>query len=144
MNNEELFQKKKLRSTKNRNAVYNILKRATYPMTADEIYDILKKKDSSVNLSTVYRILSVFTEKGLVTRQITDKNQRAMYEMCREGHHKHYMICLSCHTMFPIEECPIHEVEKRWSEKNDFLITEHELKIYGYCHCCRQKMKREE
>lgn len=140
MNNQELFQEKKLRNTKNRNAVYNVLKKVNRPMTAEELYERVKKKDASINISTVYRILSVFTEKGLTLRSTTDKNPRGLYELRREGHQKHYMVCLSCHTMLPIEECPLHEVEEHLSKKNDFLITEHELKLYGYCARCRDKV----
>lgn len=124
-----------LKKTKPREELAELLRNAKTPLTAEEIFDLLKEKDSKIWLSTVYRNLEAFLKKGLVLTGTDYKNTgRHTYEWNRHEH-THYAVCLKCHTNFPIPECPIHELEEELEEEN-FRILGHKLEIYGICKEC--------
>jgi Fur family ferric uptake transcriptional regulator len=59
----------------------------------------------------------------------------ARYELGRslgsEGHHHHHAICLGCKAVISLEEDLL--------ERLGFAVTDHEVKLYGYCRACRKK-----
>lgn len=127
--------------TKQRKDIYEVLKSATKPLSAHDIYqEILKISEvdaSSYAISTVYRGLTVFEEKGLVEKSVLLGSDTAVYELA-DGHHKHYAVCLSCHKLVPLKHCPFEHIEHDHmeSEEGDFVVTGHKLELYGYCKEC--------
>lgn len=61
--NKEIFSYFKIKNTKQRNVVLDILKKAEYPLTSKEIFRA-KNMDDSINFSTIYRILNVLNQRG--------------------------------------------------------------------------------
>jgi Fur family ferric uptake transcriptional regulator len=51
--------------------------------------------------------------------------------------HKHYLVCLNCKEMIPVEGCPLGEYEKVLNQKLGFDVTGHKFEIYGYCKNCQ-------
>lgn len=68
VNCAELLHRCHLKSTKPRNAVLTVLAERKTVLTAEEIYRILLEGGGTANLSTIYRVLELFTEKGLATK----------------------------------------------------------------------------
>ena len=127
--------------TKQRKDIFEVLKGAKKPVSAHDIYqEILKLSDvdaSNFAISTVYRSLAVFEEKGLVEKSVLLGSDTAVYELT-DGHHKHYAVCLSCHKLVPLKHCPFEHVEHDHMESEDgeFVVTGHKLELYGYCKEC--------
>lgn len=133
---KDLFAGKGLKNTRSRNLIYGVLSETGLPMTAEQIFIKLKETDKSVNLSTVYRTLELFVEKGLVLKALIAENNKAMFEL-NQHDHKHYLVCLNCKEMIPVEGCPLEEYEKVLNNKIGFDVTGHKFEIYGYCKNCR-------
>ncbi len=131
-----------LKNTKHRTAILAIMKRIETPMSADEVYLKLKEQEISINLSTVYRILEVLTEKGLLLKHSILNDARALYEY-NSMEHKHYLICIGCKKMLSINHCPLKEFEKSLEKETDFIIEGHKLDIYGYCSECQKNNQQE-
>lgn len=128
--------KEGVKRTKHRKAILEILEQSETPLTADEIFLALKEKNTSIWLSTVYRTLEMLTEKEVVLKSTIMGEDKARYELkCDE--HKHRFICVGCHKMIPLMDCPLEEFEKKLKDKMDFDVTGHNLEIYGYCHDCK-------
>ena len=126
---------KNARTSKNRNAVIDILEKAKIPLTIEYIYDELRRKNEKISLSTVYRVMERLTSNGTAIKAIVMDDNKARYELCKNGH-KHYMICVKCSKMIPIENCPIKELEENITKTTGFNITGHKLEIYGECSSC--------
>jgi len=60
--------KKKLRSTEPRRIILQEIKHSKSHPTADDIYEIVKKKVPRVSLGTIYRNLEVLCQEGLIQR----------------------------------------------------------------------------
>lgn len=130
-----------LKWTRQRKAVYGVLRQASEPLTAVKIYHLAEQGASGEEcaLSTIYRILSVFEEKGIIEKEVSMEDGSAAYTLSRGGH-THYAVCLECHRRIPLQGCPFSHVRLE-KEAGDFTITNHKLELYGYCRDCKDAGK---
>ncbi len=126
-----------IKRTKQREQVLDILIKADKPLSAMEIYAQIEKATAPVWLSTVYRILDLFAEKAIVVKTTVMDNEIAVYELAGKQH-KHYAVCICCHKMIPMANCPVKDFVPKLAESN-FQITGHKLEMYGYCGECAAK-----
>ncbi|NLL46168.1 MAG: transcriptional repressor [Clostridiales bacterium] len=130
--------RKGLRNTKHRAAILSILEQSEQPLTAEQVFLELKERGEPANLSTVYRVLDVFTDKRMVKKLNITGGGRSLYEYDRMVHN-HHLLCLGCKKILAIGSCPLGDYEKILAEKTDFAIEGHRLDIYGYCPECRRE-----
>lgn len=131
--------------TKQRKAVYEVLLRATEPLSAVQIYNHIDKTDAAGNyaVSTIYRILTAFEEKNMVTRSNWMGDGTIVYEL-NKGGHTHYAVCMNCHKRVPLQTCPFEHMhlgecsDEHGLEQDGFVVTGHKLEIYGYCKQCKE------
>lgn len=138
---EGLQYPRSLKWTKQRKSVYRVLWSAKEPLNAVQIYNLVSKDAAGEEyaLSTIYRILSAFEEKGLVEKTTWMGDGAVVYTLNR-GEHTHYALCLDCGRRIPLPECPFAHIHLEY-EAGDFTITGHKLELYGYCGECRNREK---
>ena len=129
------------RASKNRDEVLFVMEKQNYPLSVEEIYGKVKAKNSSISLSTVYRIIDKLLNLEIIRKAATLEDNTSLYELTKDSHH-HYMICTKCKKMIPIDICPIEELEHKISDSTGFNITGHKFELYGECKNCAQKQDR--
>ena len=142
-NEEERFPAD-IKKTKQREEIFRILTSALEPMSAVDIYNRLLKTmpDAGFAISTVYRSLAVFEEKGYVVKTSLTGSDMSYFEWC-QGQHRHYAVCLKCHKLIPLRNCPFEhmkidtEEDLKIDAAENFTVTGHKLELYGYCKGCR-------
>ncbi len=107
-------------------------------LSAEEVYGLVKAKNPDIGLATVYRTLELLSELD-VLQKLDFGDGRSRYEFADETHHHHHLICLSCGIVEELEEDLLEPLEHRVAESRGFLVTDHQVKFYGYCRACRQK-----
>ncbi len=115
----------------------SVLEHAEAPLSAIDIYALIEKGTSPVWLSTVYRILELFTEKNIAVTTTVPGSDMAYYELGRHGHH-HYAVCVDCHKIVAISNCPMAEFKPKLSDDN-FHVLGHRVEMYGYCKDCDKR-----
>ncbi|PKM51212.1 MAG: transcriptional repressor [Firmicutes bacterium HGW-Firmicutes-7] len=135
---KEILMDKGLKNTRHRERILEVFKKSDRPLTAEEIFLILKSNSENSCLSTVYRTVEVFEAKGLVLKSNSIDDGKARFEF-NTKEHKHHVICTRCHQIIFINECPFSEFEKKLKDKIDFDITGHKFEIYGYCKECQDQ-----
>ena len=134
-----LFKSNNIKNTQQRHMLYSLLKSKKQPITAEGIYQILSGKlEKPINLSTVYRILETFTEKGIVLKSQLNFDGKALYKI-NHMEHRHHLVCIKCNKIMPIKGCPLGEYELRLEEQTGYKIIEHNLEIKGICPKCQKK-----
>lgn len=130
-----------LKWTRQRKAVYGVLRQAAEPLTAVKIYHLAEQgaPGEECALSTIYRILAVFEEKGIIEKAVSMEDGLAAYALSRGGH-THYAVCLECHRRIPLPSCPFSHLHLE-RETGDFTITNHKLELYGFCKDCKEAGK---
>ncbi len=103
--------------------------------SAEDIYKALLKQDEEIGLATVYRVLTQFEGAGLVTRHHFEGGQ-AVFELNQGEHHDH-LVCTSCGSVVEFMDDVIEEHQNQIAQKNNFVISEHSLIIYGLCESCQ-------
>lgn len=132
---ETMLKESGLKSTKQRIAILEILKKKELPLAAEDVYIELKRMNVPANLSTVYRTLETMSEHGLIQKFGLMDAGKAYYELFRVVH-RHFLVCIGCKKMIPIQGCPLSEYEREIEAKTDYKISGHRLDIYGYCPEC--------
>lgn len=124
------------RNSKNRKAITELLFNEKEPVTADFVYEKLRKINPTISLSTVYRILEKLTINNITIKTLILNDNKARYEI--RGHrHIHYLICQNCNKMIPTENCHFEKLENKEWKDTGFFVTGHRVEIYGYCATCK-------
>ncbi len=112
-------------------------------LSAEEVYNLVKREAPDVGLATVYRTLELFQEFDLI-QTIDFGDGRKRYEFGTESggnHHHHHLICIKCGSIIEVNEDLLEELENRVSIKHNFTVTDHQLKIFGVCDQCNKQNK---
>jgi len=126
-----------LKKTKGREKILAVLKKTSYPLTCEEIYQKVNK--SGVNLSTVYRTLNSFVEADLVKKE-TGEDKKCVFSLITDHDH-HVLVCIKCHKRIELPECPYHEANAKISKDTGYIILDHNTEVYGICPDCQKKNK---
>lgn len=78
-----------LKVTPQRLAVVDAVTRLRSHPTADNIIDFIQKNHPNIAIGTVYKILEIFVEKGIIRKVKTDKDFMR-YDAITENHHHIY------------------------------------------------------
>lgn len=103
-------------------------------MSAEDIYQELKRIGHEVGLATVYRVLTQFEAAGLVVRHNFEANH-SVFELAEDEHHDH-LVCIKCGKLEEFVDDTIEQRQIDIAEKFNFKITDHSLYIYGICAKC--------
>lgn len=128
-----------LKKTRVRKEILTILSQADMPLSAMQITNAILVNDNKLWLSTLYRGLEALVSAGVVRRINLTESTFSFYELATHKH-SHYAICLRCHKMFAIKNCPLIDYEPLISDEG-FAITNHKMEIYGYCGNCQKDEK---
>lgn len=140
---KEMLREKKLKVTNQRLLVLETI--ADHPgehLTAEEIYELVKYKYPEIGLATIYRTVQVLVDLHVIGKVSFDDGL-ARYELELSGedsrHHHHHAICSSCGAVMSFEDDLLDNLEKAVQERMGFQVTDHEVKLYGYCAECAKK-----
>lgn len=122
-----------LKSTRSRKNILAIFEKSSVPLS---IADIHAKGQRSFDLVTIYRVIAVFKEKGIV-RQLAIGGDRSFYEIATGPHH-HHIICEKCGFIERINSCFLNEfLKKNLKKDTSFIqITDHTFEVFGLCKKC--------
>jgi len=136
----EILKNKKMRNTKHRKSVIEIIELNGQPITAEEIFLKLKGHNVTISLSTVYRVLEALTSNGLISKSSVTDDNKNLFEI-NSLEHKHHLFCVKCRKLFSVNGCPLEDYEKDLENKFGFEIEGHKLEMYGRCECCKRNDK---
>ena len=134
----KIVKQKGLKYTEQREIVLSILLHAKEHLTAEEIYNQIKKDypTSNVGIATVYRALSFLEEVDLIT-SITFGTEGKKYESNIKSHHDH-LICTQCARIIEFIDEEIEKRQEKIAKNNKFKITSHTMQLYGVCENCQK------
>lgn len=120
------------RRTPAQNAVLAALKHHRQPLSAQVLYSEMRAQHR-IGLATVYRSLDALQKSGLIQHRITLEGT-TLYSLVKHDHH--CMTCLRCGQSFPIDTCPVAELETQIQNSSTFKIYYHTLEFFGLCEAC--------
>lgn len=127
------------RLTPQRRAVLEAIEGKEGHQTIAEIHDYVQQGHPGIGLVTVYRIVNLLVDLGLVCRLNTGRDSQC-YLMRRPVGHHHHLVCSQCGRSVDFAGCDLSELEERLNRETGFKIEDHILEIHGRCpNCCAEK-----
>lgn len=126
------------RMTTQRRLLFSILDSLGEHPTAEELFHIARQRDSTLNLSTVYRTLRWLENENLVsTRVFAEDRRQERFDAALPSEHHHFM-CTNCRTVIEFDTELLEFIKLRFQEKNDASVTTGSIVLYGLCRNCHR------
>ncbi|MBN1535542.1 MAG: transcriptional repressor [Anaerolineales bacterium] len=123
------------RMTTARALIYETLETTQEHMTAYQVFDAVKPRLPSLNMSTVYRSLEYLTHEGLIS--VADVGEgMPIYEAVSNTHH--HLVCEGCKKILIVEHEQVKGFFEKISQEYDFTIHTNHLILFGLCEKCRR------
>jgi len=114
--------------------ILNLLYQLDAAVSAQQIYVELRQREQPLGLATVYRALEALKLEGAVQARTLPTGE-SLYESIE--HDQHYLTCLNCGESLPVNDCPVHELEKELKTSYRFQVFYHSLEFFGLCEQCQ-------
>lgn len=126
---EALCVERGLRMTGQRRIIARVLAGAHDHPDVEEVYRRANRVDVRISLSTVYRTLKLFSEKGILERHDFGRG-RGRYEPAPNVHHDH-LIDLETGRVIEFSNDEIEALQETIARKLGFRLIGHKLELYG-------------
>ncbi|QZZ23639.1 transcriptional repressor [Leptothermofonsia sichuanensis E412] len=123
------------RLTRHQQTVLDVLSQQPQPVSAQALYSVLRQQQG-IGLATVYRALETLKRRGLIQSRVS-VNGESLYSSVEQD--QHYLTCLQCGRSFPLDYCPVHDLEIPLQHSVPFKIYYHTLEFFGLCELCIQQ-----
>lgn len=121
----------KVRKTRQRDALSEILERAETPLSVPELFEAASKRIEGLGVATVYRAVNSLLGSGLI-EAVEIPGEPTRYERADKGHHHHFQ-CERCDRVFDIDGC-LDNLRRLLPPK--FKLSGHAVTLYGVCASC--------
>ena len=120
-----------------RRAVIELLGRQDCCLTAQEIFDGLRAEGRAVGIASVYRVLELLNEKGLVQRIDVGSGMARFEPLHRSGEHHHHLVCEDCGKVEAFEDDDLELALTKLERRSGYSVAGHEVVLRGACADCR-------
>ncbi|GMQ56807.1 Fur family transcriptional regulator [Vallitalea sediminicola] len=139
---KKMLKEKGFKLTTQRRTVLDVLQNNEGDhLTAEEIYEIVRKKCPEIGLATVYRTIQLLHELKLIDKLNLDdgfiRYEIGKFNDDNHHHHHHHLICERCGKVIEVEDDLMESIEIGFESKYNFTVTNHKVKFYGICRNCK-------
>lgn len=132
---DNFIRDKGLRRTPQREAILRVFLGIEKHLSIDELYKILKRRNSKIGYVTVYRTMKVLEKAGLCNEIDFGDGISRFEHQYGHGHHDH-LVCLKCGSYTEVINPEIEKLQDELAKENRFVPSRHKLQIFGRCKKC--------
>lgn len=129
-----------LRMTRQRRVILEELRKVKTHPSADEIYEIVRKRLPRISLGTVYRNLEKLSESGDIQKLEPGCSLKRFDGDPTDHCH---IRCVRCDRIADAPMAPDLEIDLARVNSTDFEIIGHRLEFLGVCPICSAKSSRD-
>ncbi|MFW5652557.1 MAG: Fur family transcriptional regulator [Planctomycetota bacterium] len=122
------------RRTEQRNAILAVIRRASGPLTVNEIHQAAVTFAPGLGKATVYRTIRLLEEEHLLQTVVLSDGQ-SRYERADLDEHSHFH-CRVCDRVFDVSAPPPEPEPVQRSIPDGFKVDRSEMNLYGVCSTC--------
>ena len=123
------------RSSK-RESILNVFLRHEGHLSADDLYDLIRREDQHISRATVYRALQWMVEAG-IARKVDFGEGRFRFEHSYRHPRHFHLICQTCNRSSEFLSSDIEALIEEIAAARNFSARQSVLQIYGTCEECR-------
>ncbi len=128
-----------LRETSQRRVILEELGKLTSHPTANEIYDIVRKRLPRISLGTVYRNLELLSESGLIQKLEMAGTQKR-FDGTIDNHY--HIRCIRCGRVDDLKLPAMKSIDDTATTVSDYEVLWHKLEFGGLCPECSAQRSR--
>lgn len=138
-----ILKKNGYKLTDQRKRILNtILEHSHEHLSSEEVFNFVSVDYPEIGIATVYRSLQLFDTLNIVAKvNFDDGFTRYEIKENTNDHHHHHLICLKCGKILEVELDLLESLESTIESQENFAITDHNVKFYGYCSNCKDSLK---
>ena len=125
-----------LRMTRQRKVILEELRKVNTHPSADELYEMVRKRLPRVSLGTVYRNLEILSESGVIQKLEPGCSLKRFDG--NPSQHCHIR-CVHCDRIADAPMAPDLEIDLKRVNSTDFEIIGHRLEFIGVCPECSDR-----
>lgn len=129
---------KGLRHTHQRAVILDAFLSTERHVSIDELYRLVRRRDSSIGYTTVYRTMKILSEAGLCGEIDIGDGVLRFEHKYGHGHHDH-LICMKCGRLIEVVKPVIERLQDGLAKEHGFTPLTHRLQIFGLCKRCLKK-----
>ena len=126
---EQICIAKGLRMTDQRRVIARVLSSSDDHPDAEELHRRASAEDPRISLATVYRMVRLFEEAGIIERH-DFRDGRSRYEEVGDEHHDH-LIDLKTGEVVEFVNEEIERLQEAIARKLGYKLVDHRLELYG-------------
>jgi Fur family ferric uptake transcriptional regulator len=127
------------RSTK-RDRVLQVFLRQEGHLSADDLFDRVRREAAGIGRATVYRTLQWMVGAG-IARKVDFGEGRSRFEASYRHPRHFHLICTTCHTSSEFLSSDIESLMEEIAAARQFTAAQSVVQIYGTCEQCRTGTK---
>jgi Fur family transcriptional regulator, ferric uptake regulator len=119
-----------------RDRVIELLSREPCALSAVEIEDALRVSGRPTGRATIYRVLDLLVEHGLVERVEVGDGQARFERAHPGGDHHHHLVCERCGRLMAFDDPGLERAIDRLSNRLGVRVQSHDVLLRGACGRC--------
>ena len=119
-----------------RRAVVELLGRQDCCLTAQEIFDELRGEGRQVGIASIYRVLDLLTEKGLLQRVDLGAGIARYEPIHSSGDHHHHLVCGDCGRVEAFSDDELERALRKIESRTGYSVAGHDVVQRGACRDC--------
>lgn len=123
------------RQTRQRQVILEELAKVNSHPTADEVYNLVRKRLPKISLGTVYRNLELLANSGQIRKLDWSGSQKRFDGQTFEHYHMH---CTKCRKVYDVPLKPIAALAKALKKIKGYEISSYHLEFSGLCPNCNK------
>lgn len=122
--------------TRQRRVILEELRKLESHPSADEVYEMARRRLPRISLGTVYRNLEILSEYGMIRKLELVGTQKRFDGNARSHYH---VRCIRCSGIEDVPIEPLTAIENALREVTDYEIIGSRLEFIGVCPQCRKE-----
>lgn len=119
-----------------RERVIELLAAQPCALSAVEIEDELRARGAPTGRASIYRVLDLLLEHGLVERVTVGQAQARFETLDPTGEHHHHLICERCGRLVAFDDPGLERAIDRVGQRLGMRVEHHDVLLRGACAQC--------
>jgi Fur family ferric uptake transcriptional regulator len=123
-----------------RDSIVNIFLQQKGHLSADDLYDLVRRNEPGIGRATVYRTLQWMVDAN-IARKVDFGEGRSRYEPSYRHPRHFHLVCTQCHRSSEFLSSDVESLMEEVASARGFTADRSVLQIFGTCEDCRTGRK---
>ena len=128
---ESFCKSNNIKLTPQRRLIAEVLKEAKDHPDIDELFNIIKKLDSSIGIATLYRTLKILEEAEIIEKHYFSNDSSPRYEQIDEDSHHDHLIDINSGEVVEFFNQELENLKTLIAKNLGYELIDHRLDLYG-------------